>query len=105
MCAGMEGNVEGKWSFAVTNSVLWQAVRPEREVAMEFMGELLLDEKGYWIINDAERWMCPIAIGDRVEVLIGGKWLAATLQSDGYFYTVGGRRLLLMQLMRVRMAG
>lgn len=72
---------------------------------MELMGELLLDEKGYWIINQAERWMCPIEVGNRVEVLIGEKWLAVTMQDDGYLHTASGRRLLPMQLMRVRMAG
>lgn len=72
---------------------------------MELKGEMFLDAKGYWIINNAERWMCPVEVGDSVEVLIGEKWLAVTLQSDGYFCTASGKRLLPQQLMRVRMAG
>lgn len=72
---------------------------------MELTGELLFSDGCYWIINEVERWTCPFGAGDRAEVLIGGKWLAVTMQSDGYLHTASGRRLLPMQLMRVRVVG
>ena len=69
---------------------------------MELVGKLYMDEKGYWIVNATERWMCPLEVGDCAQVLVGGKWLAVTMREDGCLAAASGRRFAPMQLMHVR---
>lgn len=72
---------------------------------MELSGELLFSDGRYWMCHEAGEWMCPLEVGDRVEVFVGGKWLAVTVQNGGYLCTGNGRRLLPAQLLSVRLTG
>ncbi len=51
---------------------------------MELTGVLAFYGGRYWVCNSEEAWLCPLGVGDRAEVLVGGEWRAVTMQSGRY---------------------
>ena len=75
---------------------------------MELIGVLIFGGGQYWVCNQEEAWICPLAVGEWVEVLVGDEWLAMRMQSGGYhgryLCSVDGQWMRPALCMRVRLA-